>query len=127
MASVDKIPFLADKLISGGRLNVARALTKLLGQPNPPMPPTPPGAGCAVLRCAAVLSRAAARPRAGLHAPCLSLSPVQPSGWRSPTPSIRGCTSSIWSLPRAPSRTAWPCARTCPWCFIANAYPTGSP
>ena len=42
LSTVDPIPALADKLITGGRLNVARALAKLLGQPAPPPPPDPP-------------------------------------------------------------------------------------
>lgn len=41
MAGVDKNSALANRVISGGRLNVARALTKLLRQANPLAPPQP--------------------------------------------------------------------------------------
>lgn len=41
MAGVDKTPALVSRVISGGRLNVARSLTKLLGRPNPVAPPQP--------------------------------------------------------------------------------------
>lgn len=42
MAGVDRPPALRNRVISGGRLNVARALTKLLGRPDPPAPVQPP-------------------------------------------------------------------------------------
>ncbi len=41
MTGVDKVPALANRVISGGRLNVAKALAKLLGRPEPPAPAEP--------------------------------------------------------------------------------------
>ncbi|PRW20999.1 subtilisin-like serine protease [Chlorella sorokiniana] len=40
LSSVDQVPALRGKLITGGRLNVARAMATLLGQPPPYLPPT---------------------------------------------------------------------------------------
>lgn len=39
LSSVDRVPALKGKLQTGGRLNVARALATLLGQPAPYWPP----------------------------------------------------------------------------------------
>lgn len=41
MSGVDKVPALNNRVISGGRLNVAKALAKLLGRPEPPAPAKP--------------------------------------------------------------------------------------
>lgn len=38
---VDKVPALTNRVTSGGRLNVAKSLAKLLGKPEPTAPPAP--------------------------------------------------------------------------------------
>ena len=73
LSSVDKVPALADKTITGGRLNVARAMTTLLGLPNPGPPPPPEPSECCTSHarccsCCSLPQACSARP-ASLPAP----------------------------------------------------------
>ena len=113
---VDQVPALMGRLISDGRLNVAKALAKLLGKPEPTAPSEPggenakanlPSLRAAALYCGWILRHAQPAAQRSLH----SLPLPQHTGLQGQGRSLVATTTSSGWLLQTHQMHVWSAAR----------------